>query len=86
MPPSNIYSTDEFVKLKYDVYFDAKVVDEKIFNNGLEKLSHQLTLISKKSQDELYNHIQNARKNGRYLSIFKGISRNDVEKKKILNF
>ena len=66
---------------KYDIYFDTKVVDEKIFNNGLEKLSYQLTLISKKSQDELYNYIQNARKNGnRYLSIFKGISRNDVEK------
>ena len=66
---------------KYDIYFDTKVVDDKIFYDGLEKLSHQLTLISKKSQDELYNYILNARKNGnRYLSIFKGISRNEVEK------
>lgn len=81
----NIYSTDGSLLAtsvtKYDIYFDTKVVDDKIFNNGLEKLSHQLTLISKKSQDELYNYILNARKNGnRYLSIFKGISRNEVEK------
>ena len=81
----NIYSTDGSLLAtsvtKYDIYFDTKVVDDKIFYNGLEKLSHQLTLISKKSQDELYNYILNARKNGnRYLSIFKGISRNEVEK------
>jgi cell division protein FtsI (penicillin-binding protein 3) len=81
----NIYSTDGSLLAtsvtKYDIYFDTKVVDDKIFNNGLEKLSHQLTLISKKSQEELYNYILNARKNGnRYLSIFKGISRNEVEK------
>ncbi|MAS31120.1 MAG: penicillin-binding protein [Flavobacteriaceae bacterium] len=83
----NIYSIDGSILatsvINYDVFFDTKIVNEKIFNNEIKNLSIELSHLTKNNDEDVLKYINDARKKGnRYLSIAKSLSKEQVEKLK----
>ena len=80
----NIYSDDggilAFSTTNYDVYFDAVTVKDKLFQDHVDQLSHDLSKTLEKTSDYFKNSLKKAKKqNKRYHLIAKNVTLNKME-------
>ena len=80
----NIYSDDggilAFSTTNYDVYFDAVTVKNKLFQDHVDQLSHDLSKTLERTSDYFKNSLKKAKKqNKRYHLIAKNVTLNKIE-------